>query len=134
MISQTVMLQLPETLYRRLAETARVTRRSFEEIALHALEVGSPPSWEDVPAEFQTDLAALDRLDDQALWQIARGVRAADEMARHEELLEKNREGVLGDTERLELDRLRTEADRFMLRKAHAAALLHWRGYSVAVS
>ena len=131
MIAQTVTLQLPETLYRRLSETARVTRRSFEEVALHALEVGSPPGWEDVPAEFQTDLAALGRLDDQALWQIARDMRSGDDMARHEELLEKNQAGALDETERLELGQLRTEADRFMLRKAHAAALLHWRGYTL---
>ena len=134
MISQTVTLQLPEALYRRLAETARVTRRPFEEIALHALEAGSPPGWEDVPAEFQADLAALDRLDDQALWRIARGQRPTSDMARHEELLEKNQAGALAEAEQLELGRLRIEADRFMLRKAHAAALLRWRGHSVTVS
>ena len=131
MISQTVTLQLPETLYRRLSETARVTRRSFEEIALRALEAGSPPGWEDVPAEFQADLAALDRLDDQTLWRITHGQRPAADMARHEELLDKNQAEGLAETERLELDHLRAEADRFVLRKAHAAALLRWRGHSM---
>ncbi len=131
MISQTVTLQLPETLYRRLSETARVTRRSFEEIALRALEAGSPPGWEDVPAEFQADLAALDRLDDQTLWRIAHGQRPAADMVRHEELLDKNQAGLLAEAERLELSRLRVEADRFLLRKAHAVALLRWRGHAV---
>ena len=31
---------------------------------MRAVQVGSPPSWEEAPAEFQSDLAALDRLDD----------------------------------------------------------------------
>jgi len=36
------------------------------------VQIGSPPRWDDAPAEFQADLAALDRLDDKALWYIAR--------------------------------------------------------------
>jgi len=34
-------------------------------------------------------------------------------------------------TERLELNTQVAEADRLMLRKAHAAALLQWRGHVV---
>ena len=62
---ETVTLQIPEVLYQRLVDTARATGRSLEEITLHALEVGSPPGWDDIPEEFQVDIAALDKLDDQ---------------------------------------------------------------------
>jgi hypothetical protein len=31
------------------------------------LKVGRPPNWENVPDEFKPDLAALDRLEDEAL-------------------------------------------------------------------
>lgn len=123
-----VTLQLPEPLYRRLLNTAQATRRPVEEVIVHAVEVGSPPAWEDVPAEFQADLAAMDRLDDAALWRIAGSRMSATTDDRYDELLERNREGELTDAERVELQRLREEADRFMLRKAHAAALLRWRG------
>lgn len=123
-----VTLQLPEPLYRRLLNTAQATRRPIEEVIVHAVEVGSPPSWEDVPAEFQADLAAMDRLNDAALWQIAGGRMSTATDDRYDELLECNREGELADAERVELQRLREAADRFMLRKAHAAALLRWRG------
>lgn len=37
---------------------------------LYALKVGSPPDWDNVPDEFQVDLAALDRMEDEALWKI----------------------------------------------------------------
>jgi hypothetical protein len=133
MLVETVTLQLPEPLYRRLANNARATNRTLEEIMLHALQVGSPPDWADAPAEFQTELAEMDRLSDDALWRIARKNKLAPEMDRYNQLLEKDEQGELTETERLELQRLRSETDRFVLRKAHAAVLLRWRGHSVPV-
>lgn len=103
----------------------------MDEVVLHALQVGSPPAWNDAPAEFQADLAALDRLDDDALWRIARSSRSEADMGRYQELLDRHADGTLTDAERQELDELRQEADRFMLRKAHTAALLRWRGYQL---
>jgi hypothetical protein len=128
MVFKTITLQVPQNLYLRLEHTAHAMQRSVSEVFLHTLNVGSPPAWEDIPAEFQADLAALDRLDHIALWDIARSRKAPSEMARHDELLERNQSGTLTDAERLELQALRNEIERFMLRKAHAAALLHWRG------
>jgi hypothetical protein len=125
----TVTLNLPEMLYRRLLQTAQATRRPLDEVVLHALQVGSPPAWDDAPAEFQADLAALDRLDDDALWHIARSSRSEADMTYYQELLDRHANGTLTNAEQRELDELRQEADRFMLLKAHAAALLRWRGY-----
>lgn len=52
-------------------------------------------------------------------------------MAHYYMLLDKNASDSLSANERQKLDSLRTEADRFMLCKAHAAALLKWRGVIV---
>ncbi len=131
MIMQNITLPLPEHLYLRFKQAAKAMDQSVIDVLLHAVEVGSPPGWDDVPAEFQVDLAALDRLDDKALWQIARGYQSETEMAQYEDLLEKNSNDGLTPTERIELNQLRREADRFMLLKAHAAALLRWRGYQL---
>ena len=68
MNTQEVTLSLPEALYLRLKQTAQATQQSLTDVLLHTVQVGSPPSWEDSPAAFQADLAALDRLDDEALW------------------------------------------------------------------
>ena len=76
MSTTTITLDLPENLYLRLQQTAEATRQSLDAVLMRALQVGSPPTWETAPAEFQADLAALDRLDDAALWRIARA-RAA---------------------------------------------------------
>lgn len=66
----TVTLNIPDSIYQRLLQTAQATQQSLESVLLLVLQVGSPPDWQDVPSEFQAALAALDRLDDQALWQI----------------------------------------------------------------
>jgi hypothetical protein len=124
-------MELPETLYLRLQQTARATRQSLEATMLRALQVGSPPSWETAPAEFQADLAALDRLDDAALWRIARTRATPDQMDRYQTLLDQNANRTLSTEAQQELSQLRTDLDRQMLLKVHAAALLQWRGHQI---
>ncbi len=131
MSTATVTLELPEALYLRLVNTAAAMRRPLQEVVVRALTVGSPPAWEDVPAQFQSELAALDRLEDEALWQVAQARCTEDELHRYDELLEFKKERELPLHEQQELEKLRHEADLFMLRKAHAAALLRWRGQVV---
>lgn len=131
MITRTVTLRLPESLYTRLQQAAQATRRPLDDLLLHAIQVGSPPRWDDAPAEFQADLATLDRLEDEALWRIARSRKKEADMERYQELLDKNANGLLSADERDELVKLRVEFDRFMLLKVQAAALLRWRGYQV---
>jgi len=128
---RTVTMQLPEALYVRLQQTAQATRQSLETTLLRVLQVGSPPAWEIAPAEFQADLAALDRLDDAALWRLARYHADVTVMERYQVLLDANANDALSPAERDELTQLRTEMDRQMLLKAHAAALLRWRGHQL---
>ena len=118
-------------MYQRLAIAAGATQRSLEDIILQALQIVSSPTWKDVPEEFQTDLASLDRLDDNALWQIANSKKTSLEMERYDFLLSKQQETELAGSERLELEQLRTDSDRFMLRKSQAASILKWRGHNV---
>ena len=134
MTIQTVTLSLSETTYIRLQQTAKATKQSLTDVLMYAVKIGSPPGWEDTPAEFQADLAALDRLPDQKLWQTARSHQSEADMKPYQELLNKNANGTISEAERLQLIQHRTEADRFMLRKSHAAALLRWRGHQIPPS
>jgi len=131
MSSISVTMDLPENLYVRLQQTAQATRQSLDAVLLRALQVGSPPTWDTAPAEFQADLSALDRLDDAALWRIVRTRATLAQMDRYQVLLDKNANQTLSTGERDELTQLRTSLDRDMLRKAHAASLLQWRGHQV---
>ncbi|MEM6501105.1 MAG: hypothetical protein AAF685_04610 [Cyanobacteria bacterium P01_C01_bin.89] len=122
---QTLALQIPDSLYDRLYQTARAVQQPIEQIVLRSLQIGAPPGFDDVPAEFQTRLAELDGLEDGELFAIAATKQSPQEFARYETLLSL---GDRSDAEQTELDSLRFEADLLMLRKAHAAALLRWRG------
>ncbi len=131
MAAETVTLQIPEIIYQRLVNTARATHRPLEEVILRALQIGSPPAWDDIPSEFQAEVAVLDKLDDNSLWQIARENKTPEDMERYNILLEGNSNGTLNKEERLELIALRHEMDLFMLCKAQATVLLRWRGHNI---
>jgi hypothetical protein len=131
MSTANITLNIPENIYQRLVNTANATKRPLEDILLQAITVGSPPALDDIPQEYQTQLADLEQLDDQSLWQIATQKKADSDLELFDILLEKNKSGNLTETEQLQLKRLRYECDLFMLRKAHSAALLRWRGYQV---
>lgn len=131
MALRTITVHLPESVLLRLQQTAKATNQSLDDVLLRVLEVGSPPGWEDVPAEFQTELAAIDRLDDKSLWRIVRSHQAGVDMRQYQQLLNKNSNGTISDNERYTLSKLRTESDRFMLRRAHAVAILRWRGHQI---
>ncbi|HSH05035.1 MAG TPA: hypothetical protein VLL52_21150 [Anaerolineae bacterium] len=88
------------------------------------------PNWQDAPPEFQTDLDALQHLSDNELWQITRAQHSTN-IDRHQYLLDQNANGNITPTEQTELTQLRTTANRFMLRKAYAAALLKSRGHAI---
>lgn len=131
MTTQDVTLSLPENIYLRLQQVAQATQSSFSDVLLHAIQVGSPPDWETAPAEFQLALATLDRLDDDSLWKIAREQQPQSALNMYQDLLDKNANANISQSEREKLERLRFQADQIMLQKAQAAAILQWRGHQI---
>lgn len=123
-MTQTITLQVPDSLYQRLLRTAQATHQSLEAIMLRVLEVGSPPDVLDVPEVVRADLVVLDGLDNGALWQIAYGNEASTMVRGLEAKLEQDGPA----TDPMELLRLQEEIDLAVLRKSHAAAILRWRG------
>ncbi len=131
-MSSTVTLQIPDTIYHRLQVQAIARSQPLEEILVHALNVGSPPEWNDVLVEFKADLAQLDTMSDEALLTLLQEQKTIADFDRYDELLELKSDRSLLPIEMNELRRLRKESDLSMLRKAQAAVLLKWRGYSVS--
>ncbi|MGB3493008.1 MAG: hypothetical protein WBA57_09795 [Elainellaceae cyanobacterium] len=128
---KTLALEIPDALYERLERIAGATQQPLNIVVLRALQMGSPPDIEDVPPEFQDALAELDSLDDNTLLAIATARQALEEFGRYEELLANSSRTT---AQQHELDELRFAADLLMLRKAHAAALLKWRGRGVPIA
>jgi hypothetical protein len=127
----TVTLPIPDEIYHRLELNAQATGQSIEDILGYVLQVGSPPRLGDVPEALRSDLESLDGLSDDELIAVAASRKSDEDLDRYDELLDRNAAGLLSGSEQLELEQLRQDNDRFMLRKAQAAVLLRWRGHSV---
>lgn len=117
---QTVSIEMPQPLYHRLERLSKLARRPLQDLVVQTLDVGIPPLPDDLPQEMRPDLLALEELDDDALWQVARSEVDPGQGEQHSLLLEKNRLGTITEPERETLAQLRQQADQLMLRKAYA--------------
>jgi len=127
-MSINVSLQVPSSVYRLAKKTAEATSRPIEQVLVDVLSAASPVS-EDLPQEHQADLDALAQLNDAELWNIARSTFPAEKRRAYDRLLEKNSAGTLTPAERGALKELRQASEHLTLQKAHAYAILKWRGH-----
>ncbi len=128
MTTQPVTLFLPEPVWQYLSRVATATQQPVEQIARQSLEGNLPPAVDEAPAELQPELQAMTLLPVEELRQIALSQTPPDPQARHLVLLERNATGQLPPAEQAELAELRLMADRLLVKKAYAWALLRWRG------
>ena len=119
-----IVLPLPENLYLRLEQTARATKQSLTDVLVRT--VADPPDWSQAPATFQADLAVLNRLFRRLLARFTQPAHRS-RCRSASSIVGRERRRCPDADERLELDAQVTEADRFMLRKVHAATLLRAR-------
>lgn len=131
MTLQTITVKLPQAIYRRLEHTAAMTNQSLDNVLLQTIRGNIPPSPEDAPAEIQDELAALLNLNDDDLWAVAQGSIDPEQWQRHQHFLRKNAASNLSECEQHELERLRAETDRHVLRRSFALAVLKWRGHTL---
>ena len=131
MSTQTLTLDVPDALLARIQARARQANRTVEAELLDVLAAAVPLDGE-LPADLAEAVAALDLLDDAALWRAARSGLAAEASAELEALhLKQRREGLIAAEEQIVRDRMR-QYERAMLVRARAAALLHRRGHDVS--
>jgi hypothetical protein len=126
-MSQTVTLELPDTIYQPARRMADATRRPLTDVLVSALQASLPPL-EDLPPTLVAELVNLEQLDDEALWHVMLSHLPAEQQRKLGRLLRKNKSGKLTKSERADLAKLQNEADHIMLRKARAAVLLRFRG------
>ena len=129
MATETMTIQVPEVLYRRLERLAALTHRPLESVVVQTLSSNIPPLPDDLPPPAREALTALEGLSDDALWQVMRVAFPDDHYEQLVELRERRRTGTLLPDEQATLDRLIQEADLLTLRKAYAAVLLKRRGH-----
>jgi hypothetical protein len=131
MTTQPITLQLSEPILRYLQQIAAATNRSVEQVVRQSVEGNLPPSVTSMPVEMQGELLAMQDYPVEQLRLIAASQVPSNEEERHLHLLDKIMTETLTTAEREELAALRFAADRLMLRKAYAWAVLRWRGYPI---
>jgi len=131
MTVQALNLQLPSSLYQQLVEVAEASHKSLTDVVLQSIRVGLPPTLAYIPQRFQTNLKSLYLLSDELLWQITQQDLTESKAEQYEELLAKNQQEGLTETEQATLDILREEADLLMLRRSCSYALLKWRDHRI---
>jgi hypothetical protein len=134
MATQTINVELPEEIYRRLQDMAAATHRSLEEILVQTLRGNLPLTRDDLPPAQHDLVAALAPLNDEALWTVARELLPTRGWRRHRHLLRKAAAGTLTPAEQGELAALREATDRFVTRRSVALALLKWRGHTITTA
>lgn len=124
-------IDLPEQTFQRLAQIAELTNQSLEDLIVQSVTGNLPPAVETAPSEIQAELLEIQTLSVEALRQIAQSQVSQFQQDRHMALLERNQDGLLTPQEQQELRQLTLAADQLMLKKAHACAILRWRGQPI---
>ena len=131
MAIQSLTVQLPDRLYAQLRRRAQQANRTVE-AELVDLVATAMPEQDELADAFSVELAGLEHLGDEALWQTARSRLAASMGRRMEKLHHKRQREGLTETEGRALDELVRQYERTMLIRARAAELLKLRGHDVA--
>lgn len=131
MTAHRVTVDLPASLYERLARRANGTHRTIEEALVDAVSAVLVEP-EELPSDMAEAVSSLHLLDDADLWRAARQRLDAERAAEIEALHQKRQREGLSAAEREELARLMKESTRVMLVRARSAAMLAQRGHDVS--
>ena len=121
-------IDIPESVVQRLRTIAEFTHQPLGELVLKSIEGNLPPDVSSAPAEVRPELLQMQTLSIDELRRIARAQVSEAHQIQHRELLRKNQDGLLTASEQTELNELTQRVDQLTLKKAHACALLRWRG------
>lgn len=128
MATDTVVLHLPDDLYRRIARLSHLTGSPVEGVIMRMLSSSLPPLPDDFAPDVRDALQSLEELSGAQLAAYAMATQPRKDYARLNVLRERRNDGVITPAEQAELDRLMQSADTLTLQKAYAAVLLKWRG------
>jgi hypothetical protein len=131
MSSHPITIELPENIFDRLTQLAQTTDRPLAEIVAQSIASNLPPLIDQASPELQPELLKMQRLSDPELLSIGQTTVSLEQQRQHEELLIKNEDFELSDSEQQELTNLRLTMDRLTACKAYAWALLRWRGHRI---
>ncbi|MGB8702656.1 MAG: hypothetical protein WCD18_24850 [Thermosynechococcaceae cyanobacterium] len=131
MTTQRVTIELPEFIFHRFVQIAEATHQPLEDLIAQSVVSNLPPSAENAPLELRAELTEMQTLSVDELLAIAQTQANTIRHENHVQLLEKKQTEDLSAEDQRELNNLRQTADRLMLRKAYAWAILRWKGHRI---
>jgi hypothetical protein len=131
MTTQRITIELPESIFHRFAQMAEATQQPLEDLIAQSVVNNLPPSAENAPLTMRAELRDMQNLSVDELLAITQTQANATQHENHVQLLEKNQIEDLSAEDQKELTNLRQTADRLMLRRAYAWAILRWKGHRI---
>jgi hypothetical protein len=134
MTVQTISVQLPDDMVRRMQRVAVATNQSLEAVLVQTIRGNLPPSLDDLSGEAREQVADLPARADDDPWAIVGETLPPRHIRRQQHLPRKVASETLTQAEQDELTRLREATDRHVIRRSFALALLKWRGQTLPLS
>jgi hypothetical protein len=128
---QEITLSLPKTVYKRIQNAAKKTRRPIKDVLVEAVTAVAP-FMEASPGKIHPEMAQMAYLNDAALWQAARATMNKKQRKRLEALHFQQQSEGLTKEEKIEEQELLKLYHETILVRAQAAVLLKQRGYDVS--
>jgi hypothetical protein len=130
-MAHAVTLLLPEETLQRYRRGATAARKLLEEFLVERLLETVPPLADDLSSPLREELQALERLDDDALWQVTRSQLPPARQRLYSRLLARQSQGIITAQEQKTLHSLGEQARLLTLKAAHAYMVLKWRGHRI---
>jgi hypothetical protein len=100
-------------------------------VLINDTEALSAMPGQSLPPEIEAELQALEFLNDDLLWAVARSRIILPKQRRWQRLLKKSKQQGLTEAEQQELERIMADSDRLTVCKAQAYLLLKQRGHRI---
>jgi plasmid stability protein len=131
MSSQSITVDLPDSLYEQLKQRASLAHHTIEDELLEVVSTIVPVAGELTP--FLRDLLAqMENLEDEKLWQTARRHLSKKALAQLQSLNYKRQREGLTEAETSKSNALLKEYEQIILVRAQAARILKERGHNIS--
>ena len=131
MTVQTLTIDLPESVYKQVQLQSWHSQRTVAEEVV-ATVINALPGNAKIPPDIDEELASLEYLSKEELWDAAQTQMPLEINGRKQLLVEKQQREGLMPSERAEAQSLSHYHDRVMLVRAKTAVLLKRRGEDIA--
>jgi len=128
---QTLTIDLPESVYKQVQRQSRHSQRTVAEEVVAVVTSALPANGKIAP-DIDEELASMEFLSDEELWQAARAQVAQESSERLQLLLEKQQREGLTAPEQAAAEGIAHYHNRVLLVRAKAAVLLKRRGRDIS--